>query len=26
LSYTLISLVGSLILAKYFEHKESEDL
>ena len=26
LSYTLISLVGSLILAKYFEQKESEDL
>ena len=26
LSYTLISLVGSLILAKYFEEKESEDL
>jgi multicomponent Na+:H+ antiporter subunit F len=26
LSYTLISLVGSLILSKYFEQKESEDL
>lgn len=26
LSYTLISLVGSLILAKYFEQKESADL
>ncbi|MDH3602919.1 MAG: monovalent cation/H+ antiporter complex subunit F, partial [Candidatus Tectomicrobia bacterium] len=26
LSYTLISLVGSLILAKYFEQKESENL
>ncbi len=26
LSYTLISLIGSLILAKYFEQKETEDL
>lgn len=26
LSYTLISLVGSLILVKYFEQKASEDL
>ncbi len=25
LSYTLISAVGSLILAKYFEHKETEE-
>jgi multicomponent Na+:H+ antiporter subunit F len=24
LSYTLISIIGSLILAKYFEQKESE--
>jgi len=26
LSYTLISVIGSLILAKYFEQKEREDL
>ena len=26
LSYTLISIIGSLILAKYFEQKEGEDL
>ncbi len=26
LSYTLISIIGTLILAKYFEHKEPEDL
>jgi multicomponent Na+:H+ antiporter subunit F len=25
LSYTLISMIGSLILAKYFEQKESEE-
>ncbi len=26
LSYTLISVIGSLILAKYFEQKEPEEL
>jgi multicomponent Na+:H+ antiporter subunit F len=26
LSYTLISVIGSLILAKYFEQKEGEEL
>lgn len=26
LSYTLISVIGSLILAKYFEQKEHEEL
>ncbi|PON17009.1 pH regulation protein F [Candidatus Entotheonella serta] len=26
LSYTLISIIGSLILAKYFEQKERDDL
>lgn len=26
LSYTLISIIGSLILAKYFEQKEREEL
>ncbi len=26
LSYALISFIGTLVLAKYFEHKESEPL